>query len=313
MHLKFLRGMANAAVIGGIVTLGLGSAPAAMAQPVVDVTCSSSALAGAMATPADGATLELATGCTYVLTSGLPMVTNTLTIVGNGATLERSYHTDNSFSIITVAVLSDGNLTLDDVNFTNGAGGTGGAIDNGATLTVNGGTFLDNSAGTSGGAIFNDDTMTVNDAEFTGNSAQYGGAIYNDGPTMTVNDAEFTGNRASDDGGALYSKGDVWLNDTVLWQNGAEDGGAVFNNNWMRTSNTTIVQNDATRYGGGVANGECVTLIADGTTITDNAAGDHGGGIYDYGRNPVTLHDSVVLANVPDNWYPTGSEEGCYG
>jgi predicted outer membrane repeat protein len=313
MHLKFLRGMANTVVIGGIVTLGLGSAPAAMAQPVVDVTCSSSALAAAMTAPTDGTTLELFSGCTYVLTSALPTVDNTLTIAGQDATLERSYHTANSFSIITVG---EGNLTLDDVNFTNGGGSGddfGGAIDNDGTLTVNGGIFLGNHVGQSGGAIVNDGSLTVDGAEFTGNSAQAGGAIFAAG-NMTVDGADFTGNSAVSQGGALYIKEDAWVNGTLLWRNGAEYGGAIENLGSIQTSYTTIVQNDATEYGGGVVNGYCTTLIADHSSIVDNVAGDSGGGIYDdYADDTVTLHGTIVLGNRPDNYDQADSDCGGHG
>ena len=80
-------GSTAAGVIGVMPAAGLAPAPAAQAAASVPVPCNPAALAAAVTGAADGATLSLAHGCRYVLTAGLPVVTQNLTITGNGATL----------------------------------------------------------------------------------------------------------------------------------------------------------------------------------------------------------------------------------
>src|ERR1700691_3368517 len=76
-----------------MTTTGLcGLAPAqAAGAALVSVPCSVHALALAMNSISGGEVLSLASNCTYLLTQGLPVVSEDLAISGNGATLERSY------------------------------------------------------------------------------------------------------------------------------------------------------------------------------------------------------------------------------
>src|SRR5260370_14890857 len=157
MHLKLVRAAATTVAIGAAVALGPASAQAALAKPAPSVTgvpCSASLLAAAISGASSGDTLSLAPGCDYVLTAALPDINTDLTIVGNGATLVRSYGAPD-FTILTV---DSGNVTLVGVGFRNGGGGgsDGGAIynDGGGNATVRGGSFLGNS-GDYGGSSLN--------------------------------------------------------------------------------------------------------------------------------------------------------------
>lgn len=88
---------------------------------VARVPCDPAALASDISGAASGATLSLASGCVYVLTAALPTVSRTLTISGNGATLERSAaHGTPAFTILSVTA---GTLSLTRLSFTNGRGG----------------------------------------------------------------------------------------------------------------------------------------------------------------------------------------------
>lgn len=216
--------------LAGAVALGFvlaGAWSTSVGAAIITVPCTGvpitdgAALLTAINAHASGDTVALAAGCTYTLdTAGFTPFSDTLTVQGNGATINRS--SVNSFGFFQVN--SGGNLTVHDVTFSNGQGGDGGAIftseadltvtnstfignnagDGGAvsaeggsgTITITGSTFANNVATTNGGAIHNDDTMILINDTFTGNSGPSGGAYYNNGatgPTTMINDT-FSGN-----------------------------------------------------------------------------------------------------------------------
>jgi predicted outer membrane repeat protein len=297
------RKLARTAVtaFGGIAALCLGSAPAALASPPRGphlVPCRAPALSEALSTASDGETLILAPGCTYELRDALPAVTTRLTIVGLGSTLRRSDAPGTpSFSILTVADTAGADLTVVGVGFGNGGGPSddyGGAIDNGGTVTVRGGTFQDNSTGEYGGAIYNDGTLRVSEATFAGNVSVYGGAIDN-AARAAVFGSGFLGNRAL----ALF---------------GAPDnayGGAIYSDDTLDLTDDGFLANSSAGDGGAIYNAG--TVRARHVTITANSAADEGGGVYDQDAGRVTLRDSAVFGNRPGNCYPSGTIAGCSG
>jgi len=253
-----------------------------------------------MASASSGATLSLAAGCVYVLTAGLPEVSQVLTIAGNGATLERSYAPGTAaFTIVTV---DSGALTVDKLNFRHGSGAI--SVSDFGQLTVNGGTFTGNSAA-DGGAIYSDAEIyapQLNGATFTGNSATGdGGAIYNYSPAvaMVVDQCTFTGNKAAVSGGAIWEFGVGGLvNASTLRQNTAGSGGAawVSEDSGEAFFDTVIQGNAASGDGGGIyapagGNG----AILDNSTISGNHAGGLGGGLYASAQSAMT--STEVLGN----------------
>src|ERR1700689_173277 len=185
MHRKQVRAAARTAAVGGTLILGLGTAPAAMAQPPVPVhvSCNPGALAAAITGATSGETIALAPACIYRLDATLPVDVD-LTIVGLDSELQRGRGA-SSFSLLTLD--SDVDLTVINVDFKDGGGpdyNDGGAIyaPDGTDLTVQGGIFTDNYSDEFGGAIESYGTLTVTGAYFIGNFADSeGGAIYNDG------------------------------------------------------------------------------------------------------------------------------------
>ena len=289
MRHKFLR----AAILGGIVTLGFGSAQTALASPTPTFVPCGASLGTAISDAGSGAVLALAPGCTYWLTeTGLPMINKTLTIVGHDSSITRSYaESTPSFTIFSVHNLGD--LTLDNVNVRNGDGvADGGAISNvDGIVTINGGTFSDNHAADYGGAIYSDDgvgTVTINGATFIDNgSSGDGGAIYNDASaTVTIRGGTFTGNHATDDGGAIYNSSDLTVAHTRFFMNAAGYGGAVYNDD------------------GGTAS------LTGGLIMFNRASGeDGGGGVYNNDGGTATLTGVMVIFNTPDNC--AGTITGC--
>src|ERR1700683_1942517 len=199
---KIAIGIAGPAA-GALAAVGLYAVPAEAAS--THVPCSATALASAVGSAASGETLSLAPYCTYRLTAALPTVSQNLTILGNGATLQRSdASAPPAFTILSVDA---GTLAVTALNFTNGAGAI--AATENASITVHGGMFTGNHAA-NGGAINSttgQGSLTVTGATFTGNTAtQAGGAIYTSeaAAMTTVTRSTFIKNTAGSNGGALY-------------------------------------------------------------------------------------------------------------
>ena len=263
-------------VFAGVVALGLGSAPAALAAPADGgtefVPCSAHALHDAVENADYGDVLVLATNCTYQLYGTLD-VTTRLTMIGHNSTITEWSHA-GGFTLVSVGdcECEGANLTLVDVNFTNGGGDAeyGGAIYNDNRLTVKGGTFTDNSA-EYGGAIYNEDQMTVTGAAFTRNSATDGGAIYNE-DNATIQGAAFTWNNAvggDNYGGAIYSDDSLYLSNSGFLANSAAYGGGIYNDDNLHASHITVTSNAASEDGGGIYNDD-ETAIVTGSSLFGN-------------------------------------------
>jgi hypothetical protein len=318
MHHKLARTTARTAVIGAVIILGsTAAAQGAMARPVhggtVSVPCKTPALISAISGASSGEKLHLAVRCAYQLTAPLPGIHTGLTIVGSGATLERSEAAGTAdFTILTVDA---GDVNLVDVNFRNGGGPTGsqdaegGAIYNGGgNITVLGGTFTGNGVAGAGGAIFNESgTLTMTSAYFMDNDAYFGGAIYNNA-TMTVRSSHFSDNGAHE-GGAIYNGGIATVIGTTFTKDTSLAGGALANSGQAALSYVTIQDNWAGYFGGGIYNDGTLTLASG--NIVRNSTGGEGGGIYNGGS--VTLSRTKVSGNTPDNCEPVSTIAGCSG
>jgi predicted outer membrane repeat protein len=305
MHRKQVRAAARTAAVGGTLILGLGTAPAAMAQPpvTVHVSCNTGALAAAITGATGGEIIALAPACIYRLDATLPVDVD-LTIVGLDSELQRGRGA-SSFSLLTLD--SDVDLTVINVDFKNGGGpdyNDGGAIyaADGTDLTVQGGIFTDNYSGQFGGAIESYGTLTVTGAYFIGNFADSeGGAIYNDGDA-TVYGSTFQKNATDDDswGGAIANEDDMQLTGSTFTGNTGAYGGAVYNDDDMAMTRDNLTGNTA-YYGGGIYNDGELALY--GSLIDFNRASNEGGGIYNDVCGSLTLTRSAVYGNVPDNFF----------
>ena len=286
MYFKMTR--AAVIVAGGAVALCLGSIPAALAAPAQDTTfvpCNPYALHEAIADASYGETLVLAPGCTYRLADALPDIMTKLTIVGHESTLTRTWDAGD-FSLLTVGDCEAADVTVINVNFTDGGGDDtdyAGGIYNGKTLHVEGGTFSGNESDEYGGAIYNDGDMTVTGATFTDNLAPYGGAIYNN-HDASIEGSSFTWNKAP----------------TLSGDPDNSYGGAIDNEHDMYLTNSGFVANSTGGYGGAIYTED--DLHAAHITVTANAAGYEGGGIY---NDDETVHvfASTVFGNQPDNCF----------
>lgn len=183
----------------------------------------------------------------------------------------------------------NGETTLTNVTFTKNSitNGDGGAVYNGADLTITGGSFSDNTTSSSslearGGAIFNftDKTITITGGTtFTNNSASsasnmaLGGAIANYG-TANITGATFTGN-------------------SITSSSSYSGGGAIYNQGTTTITNSSFSTNSAATTGGAIFNAGTLNIID--SNFTGNIAGTLGGAIYHYGgRTTITANASDV-------------------
>jgi predicted outer membrane repeat protein len=284
--------MAVVAAVGVAAVLAGGMMPAAAATATAaaaatSVPCSTSALVKAVSGAASGATLSLARRCTYVLTAALPTVAQDLIIDGNGATLHRS--TAAGTAAFTILTITAGNVTLNQLNFTNG---NGAITVNGypADLTVTGGVFRRNTAANGGAIDHTTGIVQVTGASFIDNMATgSGGAIYMDtafnGGGDQITDCRFVGNTAGGSGGAIYqfATNGVAIAGSTFRGNKAATGGGLYLFAFVGLSSitgTVIHGNSATGNGGGVASGNYGNGVSiGGSKITGNHAGGAGGGI----------------------------------
>jgi predicted outer membrane repeat protein len=345
--LRFGGRPASGAAVIGVLALGLYGAPAALAAPapgpvVIPVPCSAGPLSYEIGHAPSGSTLALAPSCTYTLTSALPMISHTLTILGSNDEIRRAFFAPD-FSLFSVS--SGGDLTLTELTLTGGDSTAGGAIYNvnGTVHVINSYLAFNRATGSDGGgaiysSVLGDGSVSVFDSTLTANLATDGdgGAIAADGPVFLTSDS-FVGNAADDDGGAVYDQtvavgpisgsaaaavttrvfsdgdaADLTVSGGSFNGNSAgDDGGAIATSGGLQVRNALLNSNHARDDGGAIYNHEPGTTRISGTQIANNSA-RHGGGIYNDDGTVRLFGSTVVNHNVPDNCEPAGSILGCF-
>lgn len=273
-------------------------------------------------------TIELAAGCTYTLTAvdntsvgpnGLPVVvldsslTNTLTINGNGATIERATGSP-PFRFLRINGTS---VTINDLTFRNGNmdNEEGGAIlANNANLTLNRVAFENNQAKYDGGAVVaRSSELTLDRAVFENNRAltagsAEGGALYTVSAKTTITNSIFRNNRSEGSGGAITFRADgpvdpATVTGTTFSGNQTKgEGGAIAAYHEIIIRNSTFSGNGADGDGGALFSDLDAQL--DHVTITRTETGGDGAL---FGN--ATLHRSLIAGNtdtapVGDEIYP---------
>ena len=244
--------------------------------------------------------------------TGLPVITQDMTILGNGATIRRS-STADPFRIM--AVDPDVNLTLNNMTIRGGETyySDGGGILNQGNLTIIGSNIADNFVfGDSGGGIKNTGTLIMTDSVVSGNEAwdnyyAYGGGIA--GGDLTISGSIFINNASRSDygyGGAVTSRGVVVITNGGFESNEAEFGGALALWGDSTISGSTFTDNSAVGHYNNDGDGGAI-VIEDGTativnsTISGNHATGRGGGIANEGD--LTIVNSTVTGNRVSDTY----------
>lgn len=257
---------------------------------------------------ADNDNVEFSVTGTITLGSGLPNITQALTITGpgtdqltvSGNNMVRPFYiasADVSLSGITIRdgfvdsgappfgggiFVNSGALVLEAVVVRSNTAHSGGGIYTQGTLTINNSTIRNNSVSTSGGDAF-----------------AWGGGIYALSTTVTISNSTISGNTNSIDGafnGAAAGGGIAGANSTLLITNSTISG------NLAKAINST---NRNTAMGGGIyTNIGGKTLTIHNSTISSNSifasgtqAFETGGGIYCCEGGALNLANSILAAN----------------
>ncbi|MBL1113999.1 hypothetical protein JK364_16590 [Streptomyces sp. 110] len=269
----------------------------------------------------NGAHITLAPRCTYTLTTpdnpddGLPEITGDVTISGNGSTIRRDPDATENFRIFHV--VSGGTLTLKSLTVSGGdiASTGGGALVEQGTLNLNDTVFKDNSAATGGGVSNDGGQLNLDRSIVERNTATgFGGGVANDGGgTMTMKRGSLLKNRSAiNNGGGLENiGGTATLESVSVRGNTAMSGGGIrnLNGSTLNLKSTTLKDNIAVR-GGGLSNLASPATLVD-SLVTRNTAITAGGGIDNQSNGQVTLTNTKVIDNTPDNCAPEGSVPGC--
>ena len=324
---------ATAAVLAGTAALA-GAVPAAASPAnLVDCNVNHNALQPAIDAAAKGGTLLVTGTCTGPFT-----ISNNLTLDGIGQAA-----LDGNQAGRTVTVGSGASVGLDQLIITNGTGGInnqgtltvsdstvsgntasngpGGGINNAvnATLVVTVSTVRDNYSLGAGGGINNNGSLTVRDSHLFGNSADNCGGIDSTGigVTASVSQSSVNGNIARvADGGGICDSSTLTLSGSSVYGNTAGFGAGLYDNDGTESViRSTVTRNTASDQGGGIYNVNGGTMTLTRSTVGDNTAdggAGSGGGIYN-ASGTVTLDQSWVRKNNPDNCAPSGSVPGCFG
>jgi predicted outer membrane repeat protein len=277
----------------------------------------------ALADANNGDTIDFAVTGTIGLTSGELLVDTSISISGPGAD---SLAVDGNANSRVFHVSSSRTVTISGLTITNGRAfgpypdnEDGGILNGSATLTLNNCAVNRNVAENEGGGVCNHDSggnaaLQISDSVLSNNSAEFGGGICNDGrmggtATLSISNSTLSINSGGYDAGAIQTIGD--------------SGHAT-----ATVSNCTINGNSAQAHGGGIY---CVVtdvplhqkdrldrkiwpvtqhltgtsaLIIVNSTVSGNAAGMIGGGIYN--------HALIGIANSTFSGNSAGSGGGIY-
>lgn len=291
----------GAAILGGAALIT--APPAAQAQvtkQIVDVPCSSTALANAIiAANAVPATLRLSAFCTYNITTAsvagvdaLPIITGNVSLLGGPSTTIRRDPTAGTVRLLEVA--STGSLRVQGIFLLNGNLGTGmgGGIEDAGFLNLVNVTLSGNATvGGAGGGV---------DITSAGRARIFRTVI--------------SGNRAGGGapGGGINNAGRLTLDESRVSANSAVGGGGLAT---QPDATSTIVQstfdhNISSFEGGAIFNAGTTSLLR--TLVERNSATTNGGGIFNNG-DTVTLSASIVRVNTPNNCFPLNTIPGCVG
>jgi hypothetical protein len=316
---RWWRGIAQAGVLVGILSVAVLSQAADFACASGDVACLIDAINTANAN-GDANTITLDVG-TYTLTAvdnisegspaernGLPSITSTLTLRGaDPATtiIERAVSAPG-FRILHIA--AGGTLTVEGLTIQGGQCAElsvphclgGGGLRNLGTLTLQHSVVQGNRSGTEpggggGGGLQNLGTATLTDCTFVNNFANNinGGGIENWG-TLTIQRCTFSGNSLTEGGGgAIYNgtTGVLLLTDSTLTDNRGELG-SIRNSGALVVTNSTLTKGQS-NDGGGLYNGGGTAIFLN-STLAENT----GGGIANAGGTVVLLN-TLLARNTP--------------
>ena len=220
----------------------------------------------------------------------------TLTIKGGGKITGGNAKGDGG------GIYSTGYLRLDGVtvsgNLADGSGGGVALCGASRASSITDSTISSNEALSMGGGVYvNKATLELKDTVIEDNSAERGGGVFNNNQlaltsanVLHINGGSFLRNKATE-GGAYYDVQQSWteIKDGVLFDHNmaTKDGGALWVFGHVELEDAIISNNEALRYGGGAHAHQTASILLNDTQVTDNKAGENGGGIYVDGKDVI--------------------------
>lgn len=195
------------------------------------------------------------------------------------------------------SIRTSGNVTIENVDFSNNRNDTSNNVGYGGAISILAGgnaiikrtTFTNNNA-QKGGAISNEGALHSESNQFSYNTAQHGGAIYS---SVIANDIKsLYMHNSAELGGSIYNNGEYVIWDASLSNSSANEGGGVYNDKDIFISKSALDSNNA-NDGGAVLNKDQATLNY--SALRNNFADVNGGGIYSDGD--VLFEHSTGLNN----------------
>ncbi|MCO6008340.1 hypothetical protein NE236_25510 [Actinoallomurus purpureus] len=293
-----IAGVLSGAALAATMPSTAQAQPAAEPHQTITLPCSGSALAIAVnAANAIPATLRLAPKCSYKITATLT-VSGDVTLLGGPGTAIRPA---TAFTGRLLDVTSTGRLSVRGVSILSGKGNSGDegiGIRNAGNLVLNFVTISGNTANNGNGAALSNlqnASASISHTLIIGNNA-------------TGSSGAGTGS-----GGGVINRGTLTITDSRLSANTVADGGGAIDT--LPTGNTHIAQstldhNVAGGNGGGLFNSGITSL--DHTLVVRNHAGVTGGGVFQ-NSGTITVNQSIISDNTPNNCAPAGSVPTCSG
>lgn len=249
-------------------------------------------------------TLSLAAGCTFTLgtvdngENGLPKITSTMVIQGNGDTITRSTAANTpAFRFFEDSTLTP-DLTLTGLTLTHGdAAAGGGAILSVGPLHISDSHLIFNNTTADGGAILDSGVATISDSSISSNTAATSGggiasnkSVDNSSYGLTVTGTTLSSNASGRQGGGIWTDNPTVVINSTFTGDISATGGSVYDSGAPSATilDTTIASNTATTAlaGGGIANAAAKSaLTVTNTIVADNDAGNCGSSA---GLNQVT-------------------------
>jgi hypothetical protein len=329
-----LTALAGSAGAAATVTVDSNADGTADASHCTDGTVGNCTLRDAVAAAADGDTINFDASISSITLTDGSMILGAENIIGPGSsaltiTTTAAAGSYNLFNFqgagdVTVSGLSltknriftvnRGKFTLDDVSISNSYASYGGALYavNSGDLVISGSHFENNASGNAskGGAIYaiNGGDVTITDTEIINNDAQTNGAgggifVGSAATSFSLSDSVVTGNSAKSGGGLdIRTAGTVTIADSDISSNTTVYGGAgaIIQGAGADVSieGSTIDGNFMT--GGGDGGGLKVadrSLVVTDSTISNNVAGNTGGGISIDRGTKVTINNTTITGN----------------
>lgn len=240
---------------------------------------------------------------------------NIVTIEGGATVNLENLHLENGLGNLGGAVFTGAGT---DVNMTgvwlegNHAQQQGGAVYNGATMTIEASRIFGNTASDGGGGVWNAGTLTLIASSVQGNEALVAGGIGTTGQ-LSLTSSKIEDNIATASGGGLYAPviGEttlVEISDTDIERNQASQNGAgiYMLRGILTITGGSVSENHGSNLGSGIfisrfSSSITPTLELNGVRVAGNS-GFSAAGIYSQAN--ATIRTSVIEANVASG--PTG-------